>query len=149
MAQNLAGEITQRPRYRVNLFSGLRITGLWYNKEENFKSSKPLQSEYIFLENLRTTFWTKSAKVRQIACPIFVDIFSTSRYIKTKILHTVYDGFQIPWNSCKHSKYHFGTLVPEILNKICNYCFLRFLKSVKCVLDRMARVRVQTVTKRR
>ena len=48
MAQNMAGGLGQRPRYSVDLFSVLWITGLWYNRKENLEVIKPLQAKYKF-----------------------------------------------------------------------------------------------------
>ena len=97
IAQNSEGGITQRPRHRVNLFSVLWITGLWYNGKEIFEIIKPLQSKNKFPENLSITFWTKSEEIRRITCRKLTGIISTNRYTTTKNLHTVHDGFQIPW----------------------------------------------------
>ena len=37
-----------------------------------------------------------------------------TRYNTTNFLSTVYDGFRIPWNRRKHSKYHFDTFMEKL-----------------------------------
>ena len=124
MAQSMAGGITQRPRYLVIFVSVLWTCGLLFNGKQNFELILPLITKNRISENVFIPFWKKSREISQAACANLTGTFNVTKNISPGNLQTVFDGFTLPWHSFKNSKYHFDTIIFEILNKICNYCIL-------------------------
>ena len=121
MVENQAGRNAQHTGTFGSCIIFLWIAVVCISRKQKLEKRKPEKPSNTVSKNQHFSLAGIPGDTNRVRSLVFAEKLSATRYTSPGIFNTVHDGYRIPWNNGRHTKYHFGILILEKLNKIGNH----------------------------